>query len=144
MDGNTIQLNDLEAGRYRFTYFLELESKEIIIEVIKGQRWPENELAIETKEGIMMLRNEKKFLATSDPITESGILRIGVASNNPEKVVCHVFGYRTCRKDVLKKREYLDRLSLKESSQVFKIPDGSLSYAEGRLLGDELTYVMNR
>ena len=92
----------------------------------------------------MMLRNEKKFLATSDPIISSDILRIGVASNNPDKVVCHVFGYRTCREDIKKKRKYLDQLSLKDSCEIFRISDGSLSYAEGRLLGDELTYVMNR
>ena len=36
VDGNTIQLDDLEAGLYRFTYFLELGNKEINIEVIKG------------------------------------------------------------------------------------------------------------
>ena len=152
-------LAGLEPGSYQLTYFLEFLTKKVEIFVSDSKRWKFSPMFIEGSNTLEYVSGElsylniqsvgldgEKNLKKIDPkkITKSTELEVRVTSNDLENAVLHVLGYHNAPLHTDFMTQKLKTAVSQPVNVTHKMNTTTNQYVSERVLGDEMTYVLNR
>jgi len=156
---------ELKKGQYRLFYNLDYMSCDLQINVHLGERWKEGNMNYLVQEDLIMkLKHQNEYLIYNNLQVTNESIKFNVASNNPDRVKVHVFGYNYLPRDNESNLEFehdtmfelykgknvpnsgntMYELEKKEDNEIYKIKQNANTYLQTKKLSDEIQYVMDR
>ena len=132
----------MKEGKYIFKAFTTSETFKYTISVVRGKRWANSNLLIETDNGLLKMDGELKQLSIAEKLQSENIYRFRIVSNNPSNIRATVTGFHYFPTQIQKIQ---NRLEVDfRGFEVYTIPKSKNTFISEKVYDDETRYVLER